>query len=79
VIELATFTRLRDSIAHKSDKAWNRFITLVSEPPFSLSSKQIKGVIPSRFLVTQQSAGEVVLHHALDTLKDAAIILVPYT
>ncbi|PZA14263.1 hypothetical protein DNK49_22805 [Azoarcus communis] len=71
------FKRLRNSVAHKSDKAWDSFIKLVSEPPFSLTANQRKGVTPGRFLVTQQWEGKVVLHHALDTLENAALTLVP--
>jgi hypothetical protein len=77
VNELAMFKRLRNSVAHKSDKAWDSFIKLVSEPPFSLTANQRKGVTPGRFLVTQQWAGKVVIHHALDTLENAALTLVP--
>ncbi|WP_157236169.1 hypothetical protein [Chitiniphilus shinanonensis] len=77
VNELAMFKRLRNSVAHKSDKAWDSFIKLISAPPFSLTTNQRKGVTPGRFLVTQQWAGKVVLHHALDTLENAAFALVP--
>lgn len=77
VNKLAMFKRLRNSVAHKSDKAWDSFIKLVSEPPFSLSANQRRGITPGRFLVTQQWAGKVVIHHALDTLENAALTLVP--
>ena len=77
VEELAMFKRLRNSVAHKSDRAWQSFINLVSNPPFCLSANQRKGVTPGRFLVTQQWAGQVVLFHALDTLENAALTLVP--
>lgn len=77
VDELAMFKRIRNSIAHKSDKAWDSFIKLVSAAPFSLAAKQRKGITPGRFLVTQQWGGKVVLLHALDTLEAAARVLVP--
>lgn len=77
VNELAMFKRIRNSVAHKSDKAWDSFMRLVADPPFSLTANQRKGITPGRFLVTQQWAGKVVLHHVLDTLEAAALILVP--
>jgi hypothetical protein len=75
--ELAIFRRIRNAIAHKSDKAWSSFLKLVTDPPFQLQAKQRKGITPGRFLVTQQWVGKVVLHHALDTLEAAAQQLVP--
>ena len=77
VDELAMFKRIRNSIAHKSDKAWDSFINLVSAAPFALAAKQRKGITPGRFLVTQRWGGKVVIMHALDTLEGAALVLVP--
>lgn len=77
VDELVMFKRIRNSIAHKSDKAWDSFIKLVSDAPFSLAPKSRRGITPGRFLVTQQWGGKVVLLHALDTLEASALILVP--
>ena len=77
VDELAMFKRIRNAVAHKSDKAWDSFMRLVREPPFSLPPNQRKGITPGRFMITKQWGGKVVLMHALDTLEAAACILVP--
>ena len=34
--DLIKLKRIRNAIAHRSDKAWNSFLSLVSDPPFSL-------------------------------------------
>jgi hypothetical protein len=77
VQELAMFKRIRNAVAHKSDKAWDSFMRLVKDPPFSLQPNQRKGITPGRFIVTQQWGGKVVLMHSLDTLENAAKTLVP--
>lgn len=77
VLELTMFKRIRNSIAHKSDKAWDSFMNLVKAAPFSLTANQRKGITPGRFLVSQMWGGKVVLHHTLDTLEAAAWVLVP--
>jgi hypothetical protein len=77
VDELAMFKRIRNAVAHKSDKAWESFMKLIKEPPFSLLPNQRRGITPGRFLSTTQWNGQVVILHALDTLENAANTLVP--
>jgi hypothetical protein len=77
--ELAIFKRIRNSVAHKSDKAWASFRSLVTSPPFLLAPKQLKGITPGRFLSSHQWCGKIVLLHSLDTLEAAAMALVPWT
>jgi len=75
--ELGMFKRIRNSVAHKSDRAWDSFMTLIAGAPFNLTPNQRKGITPGRFLCNQQWAGKTVIDHALDTLEAAAKALVP--
>jgi hypothetical protein len=77
VTELSMFKRIRNAIAHKSDKAAESFMKLVASDPFILTTNQRKGITPGRFLCNQQWGGQVALHHALDSLEAAARALVP--
>lgn len=77
VDELAMFKRIRNAVAHKSDKAWESFMKLIKEPPFSLPPNKRKGITPGRFLSNTPWGGQVVILHALDTLDHAALVLVP--
>lgn len=77
VDELALFKRIRNAIAHKSDRAWSSFMKLVAEPPFSLASNQRKGITPGRLLTAHKWAGSAALLHSFDTLEGAAKALVP--
>ncbi|MGC5700053.1 hypothetical protein J4P02_07580 [Pseudomonas sp. NFXW11] len=75
--DLIKFKRLRNAVAHKSDKAWETFMKMIKESPFSLTSSQRKGITPGRFMVTKQWDGQIVLLTALDKLETAAKSLVP--
>jgi hypothetical protein len=77
VDELAMFKRIRNAVAHKSDKAWESFMKLIKAPPFSLPANKRKGITPGRFLSNTQWGGKVVILHALDTLESASLVLVP--
>lgn len=77
VAELLILKRIRNAIAHKSDKAWDSFIKLVSMQPFGLTPKQRKGITPGRFLSTAQWSGSTVIRHSLTTLEGAAKVLAP--
>lgn len=69
--------RIRNAIAHRSDRAWESFINLVSGPPFNLTANQRRGLTPGRFLYAHQWSGTNVMEHALASLRAAAQNLVP--
>ncbi|KAB2969672.1 MAG: hypothetical protein F9K18_00840 [Thermoanaerobaculia bacterium] len=77
VDDLVMFKRIRNAIAHKTDKAWESFMSLARGAPFNLQPAQRKGITPGRFLVSQQWSGSVAIHHALTTLETASKTLVP--
>jgi hypothetical protein len=73
---LALLKRIRNAIAHKSDKAWQSFTSLVSAAPFNLQPTQRRGITPGRFLSAHQWNGAPVLQTSLATLRPAAHVLV---
>lgn len=75
--DLELIQRIRNAIAHKSDRAWSSFRSLVSGPPFALQAKQLKGITPGRFLVAHRWNNSSVLEQALTILETAARGLVP--
>lgn len=75
--DLARLRRIRNAIAHKSDKAWSSFTSLVSAPPFNLAPVQRRGITPGRFLSSHQWNGAPVLETSVHVLRDAAHTLVP--
>lgn len=75
--DIAKLKRIRNAIAHKSDKAWDSFIDLVCDPPFSLATGQRKGITPGRFLYSHQWNRATVMQTSLIVLRDAASTLVP--
>ncbi|HEY2346383.1 MAG TPA: hypothetical protein VGH80_10930 [Xanthomonadaceae bacterium] len=77
VEDLARFKRIRNAVAHKTDKAWESFMSLVRGAPFNMAPAQRRGITPGRFLVTQQWNGVTVIHHTLNVLEGAARVLVP--
>jgi len=74
---LALIKRIRNGIAHKSDKAWGSFKRLVMEPPFSLAANQQKGITVGRFLYSSQWNGDNVLICIVNSLRDWTDQLVP--
>lgn len=77
VDDLAKFKRIRNAVAHKTDKAWDNFMRLVSQAPFNMAPAQRRGITPGRFLVSQQWSGNIAIHHTFNTLENAARLLVP--
>ncbi len=69
--------RVRNAIAHRSDKAWDSFLRLCVDPPFSIPSRQIKGVTPGRFLVAHNWNGQPILRDTIAMLEAAAHHPVP--
>ena len=75
--ELSMIKRIRNGIAHKSDKAWDSFKRLVKEHPFSLTAQQLKGITVGRFLYSNQWNNANVLKSITTRLLDWADQLVP--
>jgi hypothetical protein len=77
VQELTKLKKIRNAIAHKSDKAWADFSDMIRAAPFNLTGAQCRGVTPGRFIYSTQWSGTTVMLHALATLGNAANTLVP--
>ena len=75
--DIEKLKRIRNAIAHKSDRARNSFLKLVSGQPFALLPAQKKGITVGRFLATQAWNGNIALVEACQILKRTANELVP--
>lgn len=75
--DLAKIKKIRNAIAHKSDKAWDNFSSLIRGAPFNLTGIQCRGVTPGRFIYAHQWSGVTVMEKTLMVLEDAARTLVP--
>lgn len=75
--DIAKLKRIRNAIAHKSDKAWSSFVNLISSAPFNMTAPQRKGITPGRFIYSNQWNGSTVLSQALNLLENAVRELVP--
>lgn len=75
--EVDLLRRVRNVIAHRSDKAWDSFMKLCVNPPFSLTNRQTSRITPGRFLVSHSWNGRPIVREALGLLETAAWTLVP--
>ena len=75
--DLIKFKRIRNAVAHKTDKAWESFMGLVKGVPFNMLPAKRRGITPGRFLVSQQWSGSIAIHHTINTPENAAKTLVP--
>jgi hypothetical protein len=75
--DLERLKRMRNSIAHRSDKAWDSFMKLVLEAPFSLAKPQRAGITPGRFIFSHKWGESFVLEKAFDLIEDSCKELVP--
>lgn len=75
--ELELLKRIRNAIAHKSDRAWESFRNLTKNPPFSLQSRQLRGLTVGRFLSAHQWNNQHVLNESVQIHLDNANHLVP--
>jgi len=75
--ELPMIKRIRNGVAHKSDKAWISFKKLVQDPPFSLNASQLKGITVGRFLFSNTWNNVKALKNVLNRLSIWADELVP--
>lgn len=74
---LADIKKVRNAIAHNSDSAWESFMKMVRNAPYSLTAGQRKGLTVGRFLTSHTINGVSILEHYLQNLRDAAHDLVP--
>lgn len=74
---LVKIKKIRNAIAHKSDKAWENFSSLIRAAPFNLTGIQCRGVTPGRFVYAHQWDGVTVMEKTLRVLEEAAKTLVP--
>ena len=75
--DIEKLKRIRNAIAHKSDRAWDSFISLATSAPFGLTSIQTRGLTPGRFLYAHMWSGNTVMDTASATLRQAALTIVP--
>ena len=75
--DLNLLMRVRNAVAHRSDRAWEKFLSLCRDAPFSISSSRMRGMTPGRFLVTHNWNGQPVLRDTIAMLAAAARHLVP--
>ncbi len=69
--------RVRNGIAHKSDRAWTSFLKLVKEAPFNLAKNQIKGLTVGRFAFSHTWNGNSVLIESINVIEACVNELVP--
>ena len=75
--DLEILKRIRNAIAHKSERARNSFLDLVLHPPFSLTRGQRRGITVGRFLAAHSWNGNCVLVEGLQCLRQSSLHLVP--
>jgi hypothetical protein len=75
--DLTDFKVIRNSIAHKNNKAWDAFIRLIKRPPYNLTPAQRKGITPGRLVIAHNNGADPILIYTLNKLEEAAFILVP--
>lgn len=75
--DLELMKRIRNAIAHKSDRAWESFLKLVCEQPFNLTSKQRSGLTVGRFLTSHNWGAQPALMETFAIHRANAQHLVP--
>lgn len=75
--DLDKLKRIRNGIAHKSDKAWASFIKLVKDAPFHLVGTQLRGMTAGRFAYSHQWNGNPVLIESINIIDACVNQLVP--
>ena len=76
--DIEMLKRVRNAIAHRSERAWTSFLKVCADHPyFPVPSAQMAGMTPGRFLVAHQWNGQPVMRDALALLEGAARHLVP--
>ncbi|WP_355661308.1 hypothetical protein [Halomonas salifodinae] len=75
--DLEKMKRIRNAVAHKSDRAWESFKNLVRDQPFSLTTGQMKGITVGRFLVSHNWNQDRVIRECFTIHRQNAMHLVP--
>jgi hypothetical protein len=75
--DLDLLKRVRNAVAHRTDRAWESFLSLCRSVPFSIPPARMRGITPGRFLVTHTWNGQPVLRNTIAMLAAAARHLVP--
>jgi hypothetical protein len=75
--DLDLLKRVRNAVAHRTDRAWESFLSLCRAAPFSIPPAGMRGITPGRFLATHNWNGQPVLREAITMLEAAAKHLVP--
>ena len=63
--DLDLIKRIRNAVAHKSDRAWNSFKSLARAAPFNLASNQFQGLTAGRFIASHKWNGNFILEECL--------------
>ena len=77
VNDLEILKRIRNAVAHKSDRARDSFLKLVLDQPFSLSLTQRRGISVGRFLAAHNWNNNRILVESVRCLRQTALHLVP--
>ena len=75
-VDLDKIRRIRNAIAHKSDRARTGFLRLVRGDPFFLGRNQLRGITVGRFLAAHEWNDTRVLTEAVEVLAECAEDLV---
>jgi hypothetical protein len=75
--DLDLLKRIRNAIAHKSDRAWGSFLSMARQAPFNLAPAQMKGISSGRFIAAHNWNGHPVLEETVIILRSYATHLVP--
>lgn len=77
LIDARRLKKIRNAVAHKSDKAWRDFRKLVQAAPYSLAANSMRGLTTGRFLAAHKVGTDLVFTHSIQVLRSAAQTLVP--
>ena len=75
--DLDLLKRVRNAVAHRTDKAWESFLNLCRTAPFAIPRPRMRGITPGRLLVANNWNGHPVLRDTILMLGAAARHLVP--
>lgn len=74
--DLQLMKTMRNAVAHKSDSAHAKFLSLISKAPFNLTAKQRQGITVGRFLSSHLWGSEKVVVACIQKLHGNATKLV---
>jgi hypothetical protein len=75
--DLNLLKRVRNGIAHRSDRAKAKFLSLAREAPFNLTAGQMRGITVGRFVFSHKWGQTFVLEESFQVIDDSARALVP--